>query len=596
MRIDLDIPPGIISDDTSFASAPRWRDGSNVRFRLGRPQIIGGWELLVSTALTGVCRNIFPWTDNSSIINIGFGTHSALQVWQGGALYTITPTLALPAITLPSAAPIATSNGTPTIVVTWNGHPLIVGDSVVISGASSVATVTINGTWTLTAVTTNTFTFTAGSNASSTTTGGGSAVVVTPQRAFSAGSIDGTGGAGYGTGAYSTGTYSSPSTADYFPRTWSMAAWGANLMACARNGPIFGWTNATGTPAAPIANSPPQVTAMLVAPQQRQLFAFGCNQESSGVFNALCIRHSSVGTNTDWTTSLTSTAREYILAGGGRIVSARMIGNNIAVWTDIGLHLGTYVGSITQPWRFDRIGDRCGLIGPNAVIVVGQTAYWLGPDLQFNAYSLGGAVSGVECPIREDLVNYLAASQADKITASSISEFSEIRFDYPDSRDGYENSRYLSLCIGGGDIGAWHKGIMARTAMVDAAPTVSPIGVTYDGAIYWHERGHSADGSAMASFIESSDQYFSEDFTALVRGCWPDIQGQVGAVSLTLTVRYKPQSDEVVYGPYAMAASEDRLDFRAKGRLFKVKFSANSGPSYWRLGKPIFDVVQAGLR
>jgi hypothetical protein len=41
--------------------------------------------------LTGVCRAVFPWTDNSAVLNIAFGTHSKLQVWQGGALYDITP-------------------------------------------------------------------------------------------------------------------------------------------------------------------------------------------------------------------------------------------------------------------------------------------------------------------------------------------------------------------------------------------------------------------------------------------------------------------------------------------------------------------------
>lgn len=601
MRFPLDIPPGLVNDDTSFSAAPRWYDGSNVRFRLGRAQVVGGWESLVGTALTGVCRTVFTWTDKLSVLDVAFGTHSALQLWQGGAVYTITPTLKYPPVILTASSPIATSNGTPTIVVTQAGHPYTTGDSMVITGATAVATVTINGTWTITATTTNTWTFTAGSNASSTTTGGGTAVKIAPQVAFAAGSIDGTGGAGYGTGAYSTGTYSSPSTYDYFPRTWSLSAWGFNLLANPRAGTIYEWdyTN-TGVVAAPLLNAPAQVTYTLVSPMDGgyQVFALGCNEEASGVFNPLCIRHSGIRDNTSWTTTSSSTAREYILTGGGRIVAGRMIGSYMLVWTTEGLFLGTFIGNLNQPWKFEQVGRKCGLIGPAAAIVVGQRAFWISPDRQFHEYSLGGEPGIVSCPIRTAFAENLAASQSDKIVASSISEFGEIRFDYPDARDGYENSRYVALAVSGENAGAWYRGIMARTAFVDAGPSLYPIGVTYDGAVYWHERGQSADGSARDWYIETSDQYFDENFTMLCKGSWPDIQEQVGGVDLTITTRYKPQGAETVKGPYTMAPDDDLVDFKAKGRLFKIKFAntSNATPTHFRLGKPVFNVSQAGGR
>jgi len=104
-RIPLDIPPGLQGDDTTFSRQGRWADASCVRFRLGRPETIGGWESLTTTLLTGVCRTVFPFTDNANNLTIGFGTHSNLQIWQGGALYDITPTLALPPIQLMSGVP-----------------------------------------------------------------------------------------------------------------------------------------------------------------------------------------------------------------------------------------------------------------------------------------------------------------------------------------------------------------------------------------------------------------------------------------------------------------------------------------------------------
>jgi len=76
--------------------------------------------------------------------------------------------------------PIATTNTSATIVVTAPNHNLTTGESVTITGSATVATVTINGTWTITVVDQNSFSFTASSAANATTTGGGTAVTMTP--------------------------------------------------------------------------------------------------------------------------------------------------------------------------------------------------------------------------------------------------------------------------------------------------------------------------------------------------------------------------------------------------------------------------------
>lgn len=91
MRVPLSPPPGLVSDDTTFAAEGSWEDGNNVRFVRDRPQTIKGWETLFGSTLTGVCRNTLSWTEDTAGLNIAFGTHSALQVYVGGALFTITP-------------------------------------------------------------------------------------------------------------------------------------------------------------------------------------------------------------------------------------------------------------------------------------------------------------------------------------------------------------------------------------------------------------------------------------------------------------------------------------------------------------------------
>ena len=85
MQIPIDIQPGLNSDDTTYAAAPAWADGSNVRFRLGRPQTIGGWESLTASLVSGVCRAVLAWTDNNNAtLNIAFGSHSPKEIENQG--------------------------------------------------------------------------------------------------------------------------------------------------------------------------------------------------------------------------------------------------------------------------------------------------------------------------------------------------------------------------------------------------------------------------------------------------------------------------------------------------------------------------------
>lgn len=590
MMIPFQPPVGLVSDDTTFASPGRYADCSLVRWYEDNWQVQGGWEKLTTTALTGVCRNVFPWTDTSGSLNVAFGTHSDLQVWLGGTLSTITPTLALPSVAL-GANPIATTNLSSTVVVTQTGHPYVNGDSIVISGASAVATVTIDGTWTVTATTANTWSFTAGSNANATTTGGGSSVIVTPQRAYAAGQIDGTGGAGVGTGAYGVGTYGSPSTADYFPRTWALSAYGQNLIANYRQGPIYLWANNTGVVAAPIRNGPAKVVYALALPQ-RQIMAFGCNQEVDGVFNPACIRWSDIENETDWTTSPTNNAGEYILEGGGRIVAARVAGDYVQVFTDSAVWLGEYIGDPGETWRFTRAGSG-GLIGPNAAVTVAQTTFYVSPDAQFYSCTVGNTPTPLDCPIRKAFADNIALGQADKIVATSIAAFREVRWYYPDGRDGLENSRAVTIGVGGN----WYRDQLSRTAFCDAGPAPNPIGCTATGDAFWHEKGHLADGGNLSWFIESTDFYLAESSqNFLVRGVFPNFKDQTGVIDLSLIMREHPQATERTKGPFTLPANIEKKSFRCSGRVARVRLSGSSTPAYVRMGKLEFDVEAIGGR
>ena len=113
------------------------------------------------------------------------------NIWYFGTLarpyWTDAPTKALPMATTYNGGmssftdPVATTNTSGTVVVSYLAHGMIVNDKVVISGSAAVGglgTTVINAEHTVTAVATNTFTFVVPDVATSTTTGGGSSVTV----------------------------------------------------------------------------------------------------------------------------------------------------------------------------------------------------------------------------------------------------------------------------------------------------------------------------------------------------------------------------------------------------------------------------------
>lgn len=406
------------------------------------------------------------------------------------------------------------------------------------------------------------------------------------------GQIDGTGGRGYGTGAYGVGSYGVESATEYWPLTWSLATWGDQLMANPRNRGIYQWDGSAATKLVLVPNAPAQVTYMVVAPQ-RQVLAFGCNEEVSGVFNPLCIRWSDIEDQTDWSTLPSNNAGEYVLEGFGRIVCARVIGDYLLVWTAVDLFLGTFLGNPGQTWKFERIGNNCGSLSPGAPVVKNQNVMWIAQDLTFWSYSLGGAPQQVACPIRTNFVSNITPGQSDKIVASAVSTFQEIGWFYPDSRDGFECSRQVCLGPEG-----WNNDLCARTAFIDAGPQSNPIGVTPDGHVYLHEKGNSADGGPLSGFIESADFYLGEaDGGLMVTGMHPDFKSQIGPLTMTLYLRNHPQSP-VVYtkGPYTLAPGQERKQFRATGRLARLRFDFSSSPAFVRGGKPEFDMAPIGGR
>ncbi|WP_114954319.1 hypothetical protein [Sphingosinicella terrae] len=503
MRIPISPPPGISSDDTGFAAPGTWEDGSNMRFRLGRPETIGGWtEALNGAALSGVCRNILTQSHGNGPVRVVFGTNQKLQVWDNSELHDITPA------------------------------GLIVG------------------------------------------------------------SADSTGEtAGYGSGPYGLGAYGDPAST-YFARTWSLSTYGDWIIANPRGGTIYKWEGDSASAAMAVANAPSIVAFALTTPE-RQVLAFGCNEEVSGDFNPLCIRGSDIEDITDWTTASDNNAFEHVLEGGGRIVAARIVGPAIAAWTDNGLHMGQFLGDPGQAYRFDLVSGHCGLIGPNAVAVVDQTAFWVGSDGQFYHWALGGVPQILPCPIHRDFFDNLDLIQRAKIVATTIGKFGEVWFFYPDVRDGAENSRYVAYSLSESRMAQrpiWFRGLLARTASAAAGALTKPVMTDAGGGVWHHE---DAAGEAPPWHIKLSDQYADEGGRRMMlRSFVPDFEAQGSDVTLTVHARAYP-ADDPVEKAVAVPRGAAKRDFRASGRIIAATLT---GTGYTRIGKLLFDAVEMGRR
>lgn len=422
---------------------------------------------------------------------------------------------------------------------------------------------------------------------------GGTVYDITPL-AFVSGNIDGAGSAGYGTGAYGLGTYGTATSSTVYPMTWSFSNYGQTLIANPRGQGIYQWSNNTATKAVAVTNAPTACTFALVVPQ-RQIVAFGCTDLSAS-FDPMCIRGSDIENITQWTPTTSNNAFEYRLDNGSRIVCARVVANYLMVWTDSSFYLGTFIGAPDETWRFELQGKHCGAIGPNAPVIDGQRGFWPSPDGQFWTAPIGGAPENIPCEIQTDFAKNLAVGQNDKVVGSTISRFREIRWFYADGRDGYEISRSVAVNADG----HWSADqSQPRTAYVDANPSTDPIGVTYAGNIYWQERGTTGDGGTLSGWLETGDFALGDpgDDLMEIRGCWPDVKDQLGTLNLTVYTRNYPQDTHVrTRGPYTLVANRSKRDFRATGRLARVRWDWNAGPVRVRLGKPTFDVVSAGQR
>jgi hypothetical protein len=126
--------PGVNRETTSYGSENGWYESDLIRFRKGRPEKMGGWSRLSSTAFQGTGRSLHVWAalDNSQYM--GLGTEFKFYIEQGGGYNDITPVRRT--VTL-GTNPFLSTAGNGIITITDVSHGAVLNDFVTFSGATT---------------------------------------------------------------------------------------------------------------------------------------------------------------------------------------------------------------------------------------------------------------------------------------------------------------------------------------------------------------------------------------------------------------------------------------------------------------------------
>lgn len=623
----LQFRPGINRDITSFSNEGGWVDCDRVRFRLGYPEIIGGWEKYTSETYVGTARGLFNWSalDGSNLL--GLGTESKYYIEEGQQFYDITPIRK----TSTNSITFAATDGSSTITATDSNHGAVTGDHVTISGAVSlggnITAAVLNQEYEITsAPTSNTYTFEAKNTSGATVTAnasdsgnGGSGVDGVYQ--INSGLANGVGGTGWGAGTWGRGTWGSAASVGVTTqlRLWSHDNFGENLIINPRDGAIYYWIKGDGfsTRAVEIgtiggANETPLIAKqILVSDVDRHVIAFGTNPVGSSTQDPLLIRFSDQENVLDWNPTATNTAGDLRIGTGSQFVKAVETKREIVIFTNSSVHSMQFIGS---PFTFgiQPLASNITIMGPNAAVAVEDAVFWMGKQ---NFYLYDGKTQQLPCSVTEHVFFDFDFDQFEKVYAAVISEFSEVIWFYTSNTNSLanggtgENDRYVIYNYAEN---IWYYGDLGRTAFIDRGIRDFPIGAA-DNYLYNHESGYTDDGAALVASIESSpiDMGEGDQFT-FIRRIIPDFTF-TGSTNTDPTVSVTLQSNNFPGGNYLQSEVAqvdrtvtsttvpfekytDKADVRLRGRAFSIKVDSSSVGTRWRLGSPRVDMRADGKR
>lgn len=618
----LQFKPGVNRDQTNYTNEGGWYECDKVRFRSGYPQKIGGWLRYGTFTLVGICRQMFNWVTTASDNYLSLGTSKKVYIEAGGELYDITP-LQHTSTTLGAAAgPFTATTGSAVLTISYSTDTAYnpeVGNYVTFAGAASLGgnitanVLNLEGGYEILSVNTVAYTYTINvtvlANASDTLKGG---ATVTAYYDIDVGNSIDTFGYGWGAGAWGRGGWGSGAVTPVVQqqRDWFFNNFDNDLVMNIRNGAIYYWkyTDGVQARATPLASTtidgvapvsvPTEATQVLLSQNDKHLLAFGCTPYGGGDFDPLLIRWANQNQANIWDPQVTNSAGFIRVSRGSEIICAVPTRQEILVFTDGTLNSLQYLGT-TDVFSIQELSDNISIIGPRAVAVVNNTAYWFGHD-KFYAYS--GRVETLPCTLRNHVFQNINYSQTDQIVVGTNEGWNEIWWFYPTANsnvnDAYVVYNHLEKI--------WYYGNIERTAWSDSSLREYPQSVA-STLMYDQERGVNADLLPLEANIASSDfDLVDGDQFILTKRIIPDISFEGStAEAPEVTMYIKPrnfpgnaysntETGRVIETPVGVYT--DQIFMRARARQMAVEIASTDLGVQWQLGSPRLDGRPDGKR
>lgn len=525
---------------------------------------VGGVTLFGSYVITLIPNNFNAYTIQAS-------TAATSTVASGGGTLTVTyaqpSAWSLRAITTLVNNPFSTTSGSGLVTVTDFGHGMGGGAGITFHNATTVAGLTINGTYGATITDVDHYTINVTGTASSTTTGGGSTVVAVK---------------------YQANLTKTP--------TWSLDNFGSILVANYSGTGIYVWDasfGVTSNMAYSMLNAPNAALATFITPE-RFVVALGINPSGSSP-TTMNMAWSDQANYTVWTPAIGNAANSgRVLQFGNYMVAGTAVGDGVSlIFTDTAVYAMNYTGDVNV-YSTPVAAINAGLIGQLAFCVTGGIVYWVGTNNEFWHFS--GSVAPLPSDdIRDFVFNSLNNAYGYKCVIGAVNAKKEVIIHYP-SGVNTNNNLYMIYHI---DQNCWANGSMGRTTWRDAGSTfANPLATGTDGLIYKHETGVDANSAAMDSFITTSQIDITNGAKSVdIFGFLPDFQRLLGSGNLFVNTRYYPEDGDTIDGPFVLSLDNPgRQDLRSDGREVGFKWESNVIGGDWRIALCRVDIQPAGSR
>ena len=607
---DLKLGVGVVKEQTPLDAQGRWTDADKIRFRFGRPELMGGWQNNIDATqvdkLFGVPRYLDTLRNRQGEQAAFIATHDGLFSSELSTFYNITPIVS----TLASSNLLSTTAGSTKVVVSVSNHGLtndtlveVVSAAVTVGGNIRLNTVSsVTATFPVSVIGPHSFEIDAGVSAIATSVAAGGPITI--GFSYPAGNISTVFQSGWGIGFWG-GNFGWGTPAAPFPdplRLWSADLWGSDILAVPSDGPLVYWNTSAGiTNRATIVTAAPSVNQIVrVASEARHVLLYGTH-DVSGTYDPLLIRWCSQEDFTDWTPTATNTAGDYPLPSrGSEIKAVNRIGDKTAILTDHDLFIQSYIGG-NDVFGFTAAAEGCGVISRNATIEYGGTLYWMSNNGQF--YQYNGRVQPLPCTVLRFIYDNINPSYSDKIYAGTNTLFDELLWLYPsfDSPDG-ENDRYV---IYNTTEKHWTIGTLPRTVWQDSGTFPYPLAMNaVGGQLFYQEYGYTADTSALGANLEGAFFDAQEGNTIMFANKFvPDFSNlsnntpYSGTLQVSFEGRKYPGATPVTKGPFPVSGDTQKVSLRLRGREFAIQIqSSTSSDLPWRMGQLRMAISNDGLR